>query len=77
MLYAPLPKLYIYNNSIYSNIYSVVYHKYITMKEFVRLRLSKQDKEFLQLEATKNKMSLSSYVRTRVLNNTIDKNGEL
>ena len=50
---------------------------YTTMREFVRLRLSKQDKEFLQLEATKNRMSLSSYVRTRVLNNTIDKNGEL
>ena len=47
------------------------------MREFVRLRLSKQDKEFLQLEATKNRMSLSSYVRTRVLNNTIDKNNEL
>ena len=47
------------------------------MKEFVRIRLSKQDKEFLQLEATKNRMSLSSYVRTRVLNNTIDKKDAL
>ena len=34
------------------------------MREFVRLRLSKQDKEFLQVEAKKNRMSLSSYVRT-------------
>jgi hypothetical protein len=47
------------------------------MKEFVRLRLSKQDKEFLQIEAIKNRMSLSSYVRTRVLNNTIDKDDNI
>jgi hypothetical protein len=38
------------------------------MNEFVRLRLSKQDKEFLQLEATKNKMTLSAYVRSKLFN---------
>jgi len=37
------------------------------MKEFVRLRLSKQDKEFLQIEAIKNKMTLSAYVRSTLL----------
>ena len=38
------------------------------MKEFVRLRLSKQDKEFLQIEAIKNKMTLSAYVRSKLFN---------
>ena len=45
------------------------------MNEFLKLRLSKQDKAFLQLEAKKNRMSLSSYVRTRILSNTINRNG--
>ena len=38
------------------------------MNDFIRLRLSKEDKEVLQDIATKNMMSLSSYVRTRILN---------
>lgn len=41
------------------------------MKEFVRLRLSTEDKDFIQQEASKNRMSVSAYVRTRVLNNTV------
>ena len=36
--------------------------------DFIRLRISKEDKEVLQDIATKNRMSLSSYVRTRILN---------
>ena len=38
------------------------------MNDFIRLRISKEDKEVLQDIATKNMMSLSSYVRTRILN---------
>tara|TARA_B100000963_G_scaffold339237_1_gene336818 strand:+ start:285 stop:428 length:144 start_codon:yes stop_codon:yes gene_type:complete len=45
------------------------------MEEFVRLRLSKVDKQFLKEEAKKHRMSLSSYVRTRVLINTKHNNG--
>ena len=37
-------------------------------------RLSKEDKEVLQDIATKNRMSLSSYVRTRILNKNILQN---
>ena len=36
------------------------------MNDFIRLRISKEDKEVLQDIATKNRMSLSSYVRTRI-----------
>ena len=38
------------------------------MNDFIRLRISKEDKEVLQDIATKNRMSLSSYVRARILN---------
>ena len=38
------------------------------MNDFIRLRISKEDKEVLQDIAIKNRMSLSSYVRTRILN---------
>ena len=67
MRIAPLPKLYIYN-SIYSNIYySVVQYKYTTMKEYIRLRVSAEDKRFIQQEAKKNSMSISAYVRNKLL----------
>lgn len=36
--------------------------------EFIRFRLSKQDKQFLQIEASKNKLKLSAYVRNKLLN---------
>ena len=38
------------------------------MNDFIRLRLSKEDKHLLQDIATKNRISVSSYVRTRILN---------
>ena len=34
--------------------------------EQVQLRISKEDKEFLQAQADKNRLTLSSYVRTKV-----------
>jgi|TARA_B110000259_G_C13863100_1_gene341701 hypothetical protein len=45
------------------------------MKEFVRLRVSAEDKLFLKNEAQKFSMTVSSYLRTRVLNTKI-KNDE-
>ena len=38
------------------------------MNDFIRFRITKEDKEDLQDIATKKKMSLSRYVRTRILN---------
>ncbi len=38
------------------------------MNDFIRFRITKEDKEVLQDIATKKKMSLSRYVRTRILN---------
>ena len=65
MRIAPLPKLYIYN-SIYSNIYySVVQYKYTTMKEYIRLRVSAEDKRFIQQEAKKNKKAKKTNRRRR------------
>ena len=46
------------------------------MNDFIRLRISKEDKHLLQDIATKNRMSLSSYVRTRILNKNILQNEE-
>ena len=36
------------------------------MNDFIRFRITKEDKEVLQDIATKKKMSLSRYVRTRI-----------
>ena len=38
------------------------------MNDFIRFRITIEDKEVLQDIATKKKMSLSRYVRTRILN---------
>ena len=38
------------------------------MNDFIRFRITKEDKEVLQDIATKKKMSLSRYVSTRILN---------
>ena len=46
------------------------------MNDFIRLRLSKEDKHILQDIATKNRMALSSYVRTRILTKNIFENEE-
>lgn len=74
MQIAPLPKLYSINSIIVITI--VVYNKQLyLMKEFVRLRVSAEDKLFLKNEAQKFSMTVSSYLRTRVLNTKI-KNDE-
>ena len=74
MQIAPLPKLYSINSIIVITI--VVYNKQLyLMKEFVRLRVSVEDKLFLKNEAQKFSMTVSSYLRTRVLNTKI-KNDE-
>ena len=74
MQIAPLPKLYSINSIIVITI--VVYNKQLyLMKEFVRLRVSVEDKLFLKNEAQKFSMTVSSYLRKRVLNTKI-KNDE-
>lgn len=37
------------------------------MNDIITLRLCKQDKEFLQREAKKQRLTLSAYVRTKML----------
>lgn len=39
------------------------------MSELVKLMVSKEDKNFLITEAKKHRLSLSAYVRTKILNN--------
>jgi hypothetical protein len=38
-----------------------------TMNEFIRIRVSSEDKEYLKDEANNNKMTLSAYVRSTLL----------
>ena len=61
-------------NSIYSMIYySVVQYKYTTMKEYIRLRVSTEDKQLIQQEAKKERLTLSSYIRNRLLRDYVQK----
>jgi predicted HicB family RNase H-like nuclease len=38
------------------------------MNEYIKLRISKEDKRLLTNEAKKHRLSISAYVRTKMLN---------
>jgi len=44
------------------------------MNEFIKLRVSKEDKQILTSEAKKHRLTMSAYVRTIMLNNKPIKN---
>ena len=44
------------------------------MNDIITLKLCKQDKEFLQQEAKKQRLTLSAYVRTKMLAGNEDSN---
>lgn len=41
------------------------------MNEIISLKLSKEDKRFLQGEAQKERLTLSSYIRNRMLSGNV------
>jgi len=42
------------------------------MDELIKLKVSKEDKKLIKDEATRNRLSVSAYVRTQLLKKIID-----